>query len=354
MIKKKILYAISSVGTGNLCRTYAILEEFPLDKYEIRFITQNKAYDYLKEKFITYKLEDLTYTNKEFSFLSILRKNYSFPWKLLKNIKISSHIIDDYKPDVVIVDSDFCSLYPAYRKKLPVISINSSMATVRKFRKFRPSVFSMFFSYYCIEKMDYWLQRKFASQIICPVINKIEYEYNKWHQINPIVRKQFLKVNPSDESLNDIVVMLGGSGIGAHNIDLRGCEKNLFILGHKDGIKIPSHAVCIEYTPEPVEFLSKAKIIIVQGGFNSISEVIAMKKPAIFIPIEGHAEQFVNARWAEEMGIGVMSRPSKVIEAIKKVEDDYKNFYENCLKHNINCNGAIQTVKLIEQFIQDL
>lgn len=351
---KKILYAIVGVGAGNTSRTLAILEALPPDKYEICFVSQGKAYELLSSRVQTYKLGEITYTKGNFTILSILRHNYSFPYRFVRNVQRAARIIDDFKPDVVIVDSDFFFLYPARKRKIPVISINSSIATVKKFQRFRAHIFDKFFSYYCIEKVDCWFQKTFVDNVICPVLSKIDGLEEKFHQVYPIVRKQFLVDSGYSDSVQfdyDIAVMFGGSGISTGELDLRSFKGNCLVLGQKEKLKLPSHAQVIDFDFEPAKYLARAKIVVIQGGLNSISEVIAMHKPAVFVPIKGHAEQFVNAHWAEELGIGVVSEGNTVVDAIHHVEAHYDEFLKNHRELTISCNGALQAASLIQEFV---
>ena len=357
MSKRKILYSIVSVGLGNLSRTLAILEELPSDKYEIRFIAQGKVYEYLKSRFQTYQFEEIVYSSGKFDLISVLKKNYLFPLKYLRNVKKAFKIIDDYKPDALIVDSDFFCFYPARKRRIPIISLNSSLATVTKFIQFRSSIFDKFFSYFFIEKVDAFLQKKFPDLIICPVISKLENSPSKFHQVNPIVRRQFIGTGDRrytsvpDSQVYDIAVMLGGSVIGMGNIDLSGYKGKCLIIGQKKGINGPPNTHHIEFTEEPAKYLSQAKIIIVQGGFNSISEVIALGKPAVFVPIKGHCEQFVNAKWAEELGIGIVAEGNNVIKAISELEENYSRYFNNCKQNATVCNGAIESAHILQEFI---
>jgi|GEM_PF-2580110 len=351
--KKRILYALVGVGTGNASRTLAILNELPSDKYDIQIIAQGRAYDILGNRFSTHALEEITYSSGQFGFFNIIKKNYLFPFKLWKNMRRCAAILDEYKPDLLIVDSDFYSIVPAKRRKIPIISINSSLATVARFRQIRSGVTDCFFSYNFIERVDAWLQKRYMDLVLCPVFETLEGVNGKCRQIRPIVRKQFFDFKPvkKQDYRYDLVVLFGGSGIGAGDLDLHEYNGSCVVLGQSDNLKLPSQATCIPYEADPCKYLSLAKIIVVQGGFNSISEVIALKKPAVFVPIRNHAEQLVNVRWAQDLGFGIVAQGQNVVEAVRQLESQYDIFLQNCLKRNITCDGAMQAAHAIQEFI---
>lgn len=357
MHKKKILYAIVGVGLGNLSRTLAILEELPADKYEINFIAQGKAYELIKARYHTFRFEEVVYSgSNNFNLLNVIKKNYLFPLKFLQNVKKAAQILDSYKPDVLIVDSDFYCFFPAKKRRIPIISVNSSPATVIKFREFRTSVFEKFFSYYCIESVDAYLQKKFPDLVICPIITPLKNLSGKYKQVNPIVRRQFLEQSAASsknafEFEYDVALIIGGSGIGSRDIDLRSYNGKCLAIGQSGGLQLPANAQYIGFSENPAEYLSRAKILVVQGGFNSVSEVIALQKPSVIVPIKGHSEQFANAKWVEKLGLGIASEGDTVVKALEQLEKNYEHYIENFRKNAIRCTGAAEAAQLLQEFI---
>ena len=66
-----------------------------------------------------------------------------------------------------------------------------------------------------------------------------------------------------------------------------------------------------------VAYLQKADVLVVNGGFSAVSEAMALGKPTFVIPVQGHAEQYVNAKVLSDMGYGYVVREDEVIEKIK-------------------------------------
>ncbi|GAB4317655.1 MAG: hypothetical protein Kow0059_10810 [Candidatus Sumerlaeia bacterium] len=354
MKRKKILYALVGVGAGNATRTQAILDELALEKFEIRFLAQGRAYDLLHSRFHTYRLHEITYSRGEYSPASIVRQNYAFPIRVWQNIRRAAQILDEFAPDVVIADSDFFCLYPARRRRIPVISVNSSAATVHKFRAYRRTPSDCFFSYHVIERVDYLLQRAFATMVVTPVFSRIEGLGGKFKMVNPIVRRSFLQSpprNPDTRFDYDAVVMFGGSGIGAKDLDFTRYGGRLLVLGQTGRLKLPSQAETVGFEPDPARYLARARIAVVQGGFNSISELLALRIPAVMVPIQGHAEQFTNAVWAERLGLGLVSTPEHVVHAMRRIEVNYEQFAARARALDIRCDGACQAARLIEEFL---
>jgi hypothetical protein len=87
----------------------------------------------------------------------------------------------------------------------------------------------------------------------------------------------------------------GGSGIGSEHLGqvLASLGASLLVT--------PGNEVRLS---SPGDF-QRAETVVVQGGLTSISECIALGKPMIVVPIRGRAEQEVNARTVELLGLGV-------------------------------------------------
>lgn len=351
--KIRLLYAIAGAGTGNFVRSRAILTELDPERFEITMVAQARSYELACNLYPTHRLEDVVYGEGEFSFPSILRANLSFPAKFRRNTALCAEILDRFQPDAVLVDSDFYCFFPAKRRGIPVISINSAQATLRLFQDFHPGMGRMFFSHNFIERLDAWLQRRYASWILCPVVKKLPLACSKIRQIHPIVRRAFLDSGMQSAPQNilyDVAVMTGGSGIGTAHMDLSSLKGRCLVMGRSGSMKLPADSQILEYDDDPVSHLSKAWILVVQGGFNSVSEVLALRTPSVLVPIPNHAEQYVNARSLESLGVGIMSEGNKVAGAVLRIQERYGEFLAACRKVPIICDGARQAASFIEEW----
>jgi len=53
---------------------------------------------------------------------------------------------------------------------------------------------------------------------------------------------------------------------------------------------------------DSLERILRAPVVVCQGGFSSLSEVLVMGKVAIAAPLPGHAEQVINVRSLVDQG----------------------------------------------------
>jgi uncharacterized protein (TIGR00661 family) len=70
---------------------------------------------------------------------------------------------------------------------------------------------------------------------------------------------------------------------------------------------------------DSLERIARASIVVCQGGFSSLSEVLALGKKALVAPLPGHVEQEFNARVLEEMGAVRVFDGGDLAEAIAEM-----------------------------------
>lgn len=346
---KRILFFIVGTGAGNATRNLAILAELQkkLPGIDIHIAAQGRALELLGTKFPTYPMREVTYAHDgEFSPLRIVTGNLSFPARFVQNQRFAASLIKELRPAMVVADSDFYCLAPARRAGVPLISINSSAATIAWLREhgIPPGAW---FSARCIEGIDYWLQRRYPHQVVCPVLRRVDGLDPKFYQVAPIVRPQFLQ--PVDESAG-VVVVTGGSGIGANAIDLRGVECPVVTFGSKLS-NVPRQAEQFGFEIDNTDAMRRAKVLVIQGGFSSISEALALRKPAVIVPIPRHAEQIGNAQVAQEMGFGIVSDGANAGSKIAEVLHNYDSIKTRIAGLPAIENGAEQSASLLAGFL---
>lgn len=354
---KKILFAICGIGLGNASRCSAIIEELN-NEFDVRIAIFANAYNLFKDRYKIYKLYELNYPklNKINVFKTFFLKDNVF--NFIKNVLIYFKILQDFKPDIVVVDSDYACLIPCKIKRIPIIGINNSFTVKKAWKEYKSKIFkSCLFSYYILEQIDYLCMKLFHNLVICPAFKKYETKIRKIIQVNPIVRKRCQIPNSIGKRLaptEDIVlIMCGGSDIEMDYSGLNKIKKQVIIIGKKNK-NTKGHLYYKGIVKNSLDYLEEAKYIVIQGGLSSISEITNLKKPCIVIPIRGHAEQNLNAIAFEELGLGVLANSQQEDIALKLDElmnnyDTYKSKFNTL---NIKCDGAFQTAREIRSFLK--
>jgi uncharacterized protein (TIGR00661 family) len=87
--------------------------------------------------------------------------------------------------------------------------------------------------------------------------------------------------------------------------------------------------------------LSKAKAVILNGGFTLMSEAIYLKKPIFSIPIKGDFEQILNGLILEKSGWGVFCSHLNE-KVLKNFLKNLSLFEENLKEYNQNKNAIFE------------
>lgn len=341
---KRILLFIVGVGAGNTTRTLAWAGELKkiAPEIDLQIAAQGKAFELLSEHFDVHPMRTISYGTGSFSGLSIIRQNLSFPLRFRENQQLAKQYIDELRPQLILADSDFYCLGPAKRSNAMLGTINSSPVTMAQLRREGVPANSGF-SGHVIERADEWLQRHYSDLVICPTIQPEKGLGSRVHQIPPIVRAKFA---PNDQVKEQVVAVTGGSGIGANGIDLSRVSVPIATYG-SEITNVPKHAEQFGFTTTLEDEMCSAKVLVVQGGFSSVSEAIASRRPVVVIPIPGHAEQIMNAREVERLGVGKMTSPEKASETVMDVWNNLQRYEAAIKSHNLPVNGAIKAAEKI-------
>ena len=73
-----------------------------------------------------------------------------------------------------------------------------------------------------------------------------------------------------------------------------------------------SNIVLIDFVQSTEAYLAAADVIVSMGGYNTLSEIVALKKSAIVVPrLSGSTEQFIRASRFAELGLLTMLHPEE-------------------------------------------
>lgn len=226
-------------------------------------------------------------------------KNLSFPFKLISSLAKANKIINKFKPDVVIGTGGYASgplLYAASKKGIPTLILEQN-------------------SYPGI-----------TNKLLGRTVNKVCVAYNEMEKYFP-KDKILITGSPIRKEINDLkvtkeegveyfdlnrdkttILIIGGSQ-GAMRINEAIGEKLDDIV--KDNIQLiwqtgkASYDIAKDYAESSVkrnhikvvDFISRmdlayavADLVVSRAGAIAIAEIVAVNKPAIFIPLPSAAE----------------------------------------------------------------
>lgn len=163
----------------------------------------------------------------------------------------------------------------------------------------------------------------------------------------------------------------GSTGSRSLNEIIFHCIPNLtkrFMIVHQTGriskTKQRKYYVPLPYidVPDYAWIIQHAKLVIGRSGANTVGEVAALGKVAIWIPLpwSGGGEQWENARYLEERGTSVVINqsaftPEVLQQSIEQIISRYDEYKKNAqaLSGTMKRGAASRLVDVIEEVITD-
>ncbi len=162
-----------------------------------------------------------------------------------------------------------------------------------------------------------------------------------------------------------VLVTVGGTAVGKPLLDLASAAyplmrrerpdlRMVMVLGSRlapDGLAIADGISTLRYVPRLYEHFAAADLVITQGGGTTTAELTALRRPFIYFPLAGHAEQLgqVAAR-QRRLGAGVelefaATGPEELARAV------LDHLGEQVIYPEIDCGGACKAAAAIVELL---
>jgi len=331
----------SPIGLGHATRDIAIASNF--ENISTRFVSGKGAATIIKNS--GFIVED-AYVPPQFTVENgILKNSTIWLWKYYqyyKNCKkISSKIIENDKPKLVISDEDFASLSVAQNKKIPTILVTDILQTN----------FVNGFTAFIEKKMNKSMEMiiKKCDIVIVPEIGPDEENIKR---VGPIVRDTRFSREELRKKFNfnkkTILVSIGGTDAGLFLIEkllqvipnLAKDVEVVLVSGPAISKKFEESVRNLGFVYNLHEIIFAADMLVSLAGKSTIDESKAYGTPAIFIPIKGHFEQEDNSR---EEGF--------VFEDINRLEKLIQEKLDQ-RRTPVLTSGAVKTYEIIKKMLQ--
>jgi UDP-N-acetylglucosamine--N-acetylmuramyl-(pentapeptide) pyrophosphoryl-undecaprenol N-acetylglucosamine transferase len=293
----EILFFSSPIGLGHATRDLAIINQLKIRSCKV--FSGSSAIEFFHQNGI--QAQDV-YSPPKFDVINgKLEKSLKWLWSYYRYYKrckeISSKIISNEKPRVIISDEDFASIAIAQERKIPNIIITDILET--KFISGFGGVVEKKMNKTMHEMLDK------ANRVIIPELGENQ---NNIIRTGPIVRK----IQKNRDELRDIldfkkktiVLCVGGTdaGIFLINQTIEAIKKIqidvdlVLVSGPKINKKFSDDVRNLGFVSNLHEIIFAADLVISLAGKSTIDESIVYGTPGIFIPIKGHFEQEDNAK----------------------------------------------------------
>ncbi|MFD2202297.1 undecaprenyldiphospho-muramoylpentapeptide beta-N-acetylglucosaminyltransferase [Shivajiella indica] len=359
---------ISGGGTGGHIYPAIAIAKAWKEKHpqsEILFVGAEGKMEMQKVPEAGFKIEGLPVAGLQ---RSLSLANLSFPFKLLKSLKISKKLLQDFVPSAVVGVGGYASgplLFAAQRKGIPTLiqEQNSYAGLTNKLLAKRAKKI-------CVAFPD--MERFFPK-------DRILYTGNP-------VRKDILQLEGKKEKamahfgLNPdrkVILVLGGS-LGARTInqavltDMKAIEDSGYQMlwqsgkfyfkemSEKVNLSGLKHIHVMEFIKEMDLAYAAADLVVSRAGALSVSELSLVGKPVIFIPSPNVAEdhQTKNAMAYVSENAALLLKDVEAVGKLKEVTDGLfadenkaRKLGEN-IKKMAKPDAAIEIVEALESIIE--
>jgi UDP:flavonoid glycosyltransferase YjiC (YdhE family) len=325
----RCLFLVNGLGLGNSTRCHGVIEQLAEQGWEIHVLTSGNGLSYFegKEGIASVSgMDSLFYSGSGagISGWSTVRSLGALVSRARAKRRQLADRLRELKPQVAVIDSEY-ALAPLRHRRIPVIGLNTSEVVVTGYFKHRRGARDIHSHFWFVELMDYLFHRCFCDLVLSPFPIRIPTRHPRFKRIGLVVRRAVSeiashspRVHCPPSQVRNVVFMLSGS-VHASEIPFKryALPFKVNVVGRAgDAVRnVTFHG----RTTSNIGLMAAADALVINGGYSALSEAFALRKPTFVIPVPGHAEQYVNACLARDLGLGFVATENNVLEQLLKM-----------------------------------
>jgi len=322
--KGKIKILMSGGGTGgHIFPAIAIADGLKkkLENVEILFVGAKSRMEMEKVPQAGYNIKGLWISGFQ---RKLDKQNLMFPFKLVSSLMAASKIVREFKPDIAIGTGGYASgplLFMASRKGVPTLILeqNSYPGVTTKLLAGRADKVCVAY-----EGMEKYFEKKKIIVTGSPIREQINQS-----KITKEEASKFFGLNPKKE----VLLIIGGSqgSVGINRAIKANLEKIIergmqllwqtgtssfdeaTVLVKEKGLE--SKVIVKKFISRMDMAYAASTVVVSRSGAIALAEIVAVGKPAIFIPLPSAAEdhQTKNAMTLVEKGAAVLVKEKDAV-----------------------------------------
>ena len=326
-MKTNCLFLVNGLGMGNSTRCFAIMEHLHDRGASIHVLTSGNGLEFFQDK------KQVTSLSPMASFYYAVSHGRISAWHTVASTRVLAQrarekraqlerVLSAIRPDVAVIDSEY-TVGLLRQRAIPVVGLNNSEVVVSEYLRATNNPPSIRSHFWCIEFGDYLFHRYFCDLVLSSAPLPLPTRHKNFRRIGLILRRGLLSQSPCvaqpfvrPRQFHNILFMLSGS-IHASEISFATSHFpfHIDVVGRSG--ESQGDVVFHGRLMNDIELLTKADALVVNGGYSAFSEAVALGKPTVIIPVAGHAEQLVNARFIERLGCGFIASATTVMDQIE-------------------------------------
>jgi uncharacterized protein (TIGR00661 family) len=326
----RILYSCCGEGQGHSSRVLTITRALMSLGHQVKVLASHKAF-----KVLSPRLPDVreipgftfVYRNNRVELMASFWGNLPLLRQRSRVIREITGIIEDWQPDLAITDFepflpraacitglrcislDHQGVIPFARPPLPLDQQVPALAA--------RSVVGL---------TDYYVEARLATSFFYPPVPAGK----NVHFYPPILREKVREITPRDDG--HVVVYQTSSSFTRLPELLKQLPFKFKVFAYENAAE--SEDGNVSYYPRSdarfIEEVGTASWVLTNGGYTLMSEALYLGKPVFSLPVAWQFEQWLNARYLQDLGYGVMCDdlrdfPAKMKEFIGQLWGYRKN-----------------------------
>jgi UDP:flavonoid glycosyltransferase YjiC (YdhE family) len=343
----RVLIFVNGLGLGNSTRCHAIVQQLVASGAQVGIVTSGNGLWYFKdypELAEIFEIEALKYGNKDgrISIAGTIASVGGLAGVMRRNGARVEAILEKFRPDVAVTDSVY-TFRPMKKAGIPLVALNNADVVYHSIKRFSDAPAEIKPQFYAVELMDYLFHRLAPDLVVSPALDlTIPALHGKVRRTGPIVRRECAPVSPTSES-KKIVIMLSGSVFGSPVVlgpDPYPVHIDVVGRPEPEGYTARPDATYHGKVRNSLDIMREAGLCVINGGFSAVSEAFQMRKPMIVVPVPRHSEQWVNAKWIEKLGVGMMATEETFLEVMMTGLERVEEFNEAYAKLPVCANAS--------------
>lgn len=305
-----IVYTVNGEGMGHATRSSVIIDHLLRQGHRLAIFGAGvKPLEYLRmnfEQVAGVQGLHMVYRDNKVHRVHTMVKGLITARQLRPDLKRIKNLLRDFRPEVVITDFDFHGFMIAKLWHLPLVSIDNVQIVTQAALKIAPEDLLNFELNYLVARLmvptaDYYCITTFFQPEL-----KRPYKKNKVFFVPPVLRTRLLEQKAS-VGRHILVYQTADSYERLWPI-LEKTKERYIIYNTLRRATGSRHLIFKPFSEAGlIADLASAKAVIVNGGFNLITEALYFGKPVLSLPIKNFYEQKLNALTLEREGLGLMS-----------------------------------------------
>jgi UDP:flavonoid glycosyltransferase YjiC (YdhE family) len=354
-MSRRILFLVSGLGLGNATRCFAIIERLAQAGADVAVATSDNGLWFFSDKPQVGHLAaipSLRYGKQagRISVAKTLAGLADHARCLAEAERTIAATIDRLRPQVVVTDSVY-AVRAARRAGVPLVAINNADMVMGGLRRFRDWPLSILPQGLVVEGGDAVFHRLMPDLVISPrLVRTVPPPDGHLRPVSPIVRSACQPDAGATGPARRVAIMLSGSVFGTPvHLSRHHPGLDIDILGRPAPTGLPAVDGVTYHGKqrESLALLRQADLLVINGGYSAVAEALALKKPVVVVPVPRHAEQWVNGRIVEDLGVGLMATEDGLEDAMDAALRDIDRWRRGFARLPPAIDGAAAAARLI-------